>query len=120
MHELSIAQNIVDILKDSVPISEGQSLKNVKLRIGEHAGVVSESLQFCFSVINESTPLEGVVLEIESVPFVVQCEGCGRQSTNEFGILRCACCDGTNVKMISGNEMEITSVEVLDEEEMRR
>ncbi|HTP13579.1 MAG TPA: hydrogenase maturation nickel metallochaperone HypA, partial [Bacteroidota bacterium] len=68
MHELSIAQNIVDMVHQYAPTGNGETVKSVRLRVGEYSGVVADSLEFCFSAIVADTPLRGTTLEIERVP----------------------------------------------------
>ena len=51
MHELSIAQSIVEIVQQYVPNGETRPVKSVNLKVGEMAGVVPESLDFCFGAI---------------------------------------------------------------------
>ncbi len=117
MHELSIAQNIVEIIQEHVP-SNGLSLvKNVKMKIGNLAGVVPDSLEFCFDAITDQTPMRNAVLVVEHVPFVVECGRCGKASTSEVGIILCAECGSDETRIVSGNELLVTAIELLDREE---
>jgi len=118
MHELSIAQNIVEIIQEHVPISGLPLVKNVKLKIGELAGVVPDSLEFCFDVITEQTPMRNAVLVVEHVPFVIECRKCGRVSTNDVGTFLCLACGSDETRMVSGNELMVMAIEVLDEKDM--
>ncbi len=118
MHELSIAQNIIEIIGEHIPSEQRGQVKSIKLKLGEHAGVVPESLEFCFSSLIDGTSLRGAVLEIERVPFMVLCNSCGRSSLSESGILYCSVCDGTDVVLISGNELQISALELWDEEKV--
>ena len=117
MHELSIAQNIVEIIREHVPSNGLPLVKNVKLKIGELAGVVPDSLEFCFDAITEQTPMRNAVLVVEHIPFVVECRSCGRVSTNDIGTFLCAECGSDETRMVSGNELLVTAIEVLDEKE---
>jgi len=117
MHELSIAQNIVEIIQEHVPSDGLHLVKNVKLKIGELAGVVPDSLEFCFDAITEQTPMRNAILVVERVPFVVECRKCGRVSTNDVGTLLCAECGSDETRMVSGNELLVTAIELLDEKE---
>ncbi len=67
MHELSIAQNIVDIVQQHLPETRGGEVQSVKVRVGRLSGVIPESLEFCFSVIVGDTVLRGAELAIELV-----------------------------------------------------
>ena len=49
MHELGVAQEILDIVRRYVPDTEAARVRDVRVRVGELAGVVADSLEFCFS-----------------------------------------------------------------------
>jgi hydrogenase nickel incorporation protein HypA/HybF len=115
MHELAIAQNIVDIIKRNVSENELSNVDSIKLKIGEMAGVVTDSLEFGFQAITSGTELELAKLTIEKIPFVFKCNACGKESTNEYGITVCPECNGTDTNIISGLEMQIVEVELRDE-----
>ncbi len=112
MHELSIAQNIIEIVRQSVPQDELKEVTSIKLRIGEISGVVVDSLEFGFQAIISDTELEGTRLDIEKVPFVFKCNNCGTESTNDMGITVCPKCNSTDTKIISGLELNIIEVEL--------
>jgi hydrogenase nickel incorporation protein HypA/HybF len=114
MHELSIAQNIVDIITQHVPEPELPGVRTVRLRIGLVAGIVADSLEFSFGVITAGTPLAQAALAIESVPFTVHCNACGRESQNEQGVLRCSFCGSSDTTVVTGTEMQVTSIELED------
>jgi hydrogenase nickel incorporation protein HypA/HybF len=118
MHELSIAQNILEIAKEHLPGGASRRVKTIRIRVGESAGIVCDSLEFCFNTVIAGTEMQGSVLEIERVPFVVKCNSCGKTSTNESEIFLCSFCNGNDVTMISGNELLVVAVELIDEEEL--
>jgi hydrogenase nickel incorporation protein HypA/HybF len=118
MHELSIAQNILEIVRERLPAGVSCQVKSVRIRVGGSAGIVPDSLEFCFNAIITETPMQGAVLEIERVPFVVKCNSCSKTSTNESGIFLCSFCGGNDVTMISGNELQVTAIELFDEKEL--
>ena len=118
MHELSLAQNIFEIVGEHLPKEAFRQVKSVKLRVGEVAGVVPDSLEFCFNAIAAGTPLQGAVLEVERVPCVMKCNSCGNISSNESGIFLCSFCNGNDLKMISGNELQVTAIELFDEKDV--
>ena len=51
MHELGLANSILDLVQQYVPEARAPQLTRVHVRIGEFAGVLPESLSFCFSAI---------------------------------------------------------------------
>jgi Zn finger protein HypA/HybF involved in hydrogenase expression len=48
MHELGVAQSILDIVRQYVPEDQERAVRAVKIRIGEMAGIVADSLEFAF------------------------------------------------------------------------
>jgi hydrogenase nickel incorporation protein HypA/HybF len=119
MHELSIAQSIVDIVLQHLPKEEGMSVRSVRLTLGAMAGVVPESLEFCFGAITEGTPLQGAVLNIENVPLRALCNACGRDGEIEPTLFVCAQCGATSLEILSGREMQVRDIEVEEREGVR-
>ena len=112
MHELSIAENILEIAGESLASNRGQKLRSVKIRVGELAGVVPESLEFCFAAIAKGTAMEDAMLKIEKTPIIVHCLDCGRDSTIGNFIFKCPGCENSNVEVISGNELQVVEIEI--------
>lgn len=65
MHELSIAKNLLDILKEQADIHNIKKAAKVKLKVGQFTAVEPSSLRFCFQILSEKTVFEGAVLEID-------------------------------------------------------
>jgi len=65
MHEMGIASSVLEEAHKVLHRYPGQRLSKIGLRIGEFAGVDSESLRFCFEAIVKSDNLGPLTLEIE-------------------------------------------------------
>jgi hydrogenase nickel incorporation protein HypA/HybF len=115
MHELAIAQNIVEIVQESVPRAQIQSVKIVKLKIGKMAGVVTDSLEFCFSAIASGTELQAARLEIEKIPTAGRCKACASDFTIEEYAFACPTCGSINIELVSGTELEVSEIEISEE-----
>ncbi|MCP4684232.1 MAG: hydrogenase maturation nickel metallochaperone HypA [bacterium] len=114
MHELKIAESIVDSVSKEMERRGLKSLRAVGLRIGELTDIVPESLEFGFNAIVAATPMEGVRLEIERVPITGRCRDCGAEfAVRDFQFL-CPTCEGRGVTTVGGNELEICYLEVDD------
>jgi hydrogenase nickel incorporation protein HypA/HybF len=114
MHELSIAQGIVDIVNQYVPASDLSSVKTVRLKVGAVAGVVVDSLEFSFGVITAETPLAGASLAVDMIPFTVTCRQCGTESVNEHGVIVCSQCGSSDTRIVAGTEMQVAEIELED------
>lgn len=115
MHEMGIAEQLVQIALDAIPEDmENPRVETLNLRIGKLAAVVEHSLTFCFEIITKDTPLENAVLAIEDVPVRLQCKACGLEWEADTPVFACPGCEQGEVQMLSGREIEITSIELAD------
>lgn len=118
MHEMSIAQNLVEIVQEHVPEEELVNVRAIKLRVGELSGVVPDSLEFSFTVITAETPLREARLEIEHIPFAIHCNACGRDSSPTLGIVLCPSCGSGSTVVVSGTELQVSEIELTDSSEV--
>ena len=65
MHELGIAQSILDTVTEVVSRQGAGTPTCVGVRIGPLAAVDSQSLSFCFDVLAEDSQWKGLRLNIE-------------------------------------------------------
>ena len=116
MHEMGIAQQLVTIALDAIPDDiENPRVEKLNLRIGKLAAVVEHSLSFCLEVITKDTPLEGAELIIDEVPVCLRCESCKHEWQADTPAFGCPACKDGQVTMISGREIEISSIELVDD-----
>jgi hydrogenase nickel incorporation protein HypA/HybF len=113
MHELSIAASIVDAVIESASAYPGARVKEVRLRVGALASVIEDSLQFCWELASEGSPIAGARLDIQMLPVIVHCVGCGVDSELE-GVqsFRCPRCGEIAADLCQGRELEIESIEI--------
>lgn len=117
MHELSIAQNIVEIAEAAAIDAGATRVQAVHLRLGVLAGVVTSALLFSWELVTQDTLLEGASLEIEELPLMVFCQTC--QATVPLPttqLFRCPICDTPVSEIVQGRELEIKSLEIVDDE----
>jgi len=118
MHEMGIALRIVEIATASLPLDLGAArVTKVNLRVGKLAAVVPESLRFCFSVAIKDSPLEGAILAIEEIPVVARCKDCDARWTINEPVFVCKKCQSGSLEILSGRELDIESIEVVEEGE---
>jgi hydrogenase nickel incorporation protein HypA/HybF len=117
MHELSIAASIVETVSESAAAYPGARVIEVRLRVGALASVVEESLQFCWELASEGSPVAGAVLVINKLPVIVHCEVCDADSEID-GVqsFRCPQCGELAADLRQGRELEIESIELEDPE----
>ena len=112
MHELSIAQNIVEIVRQYVAADALTGVRSVRLRVGRLSGVVPDSLEFSFSAIVAGTPLESSRLDIEHVPTRCRCVACTKDFEASDFVFLCPVCGGADVEVISGSDLQVVDIEL--------
>jgi hydrogenase nickel incorporation protein HypA/HybF len=112
MHEMSIAQSLIDIIQEEMERHQATSLKSVRLNIGQLSAVVPDSLSFCFQVITSGTPLEGAELIMDMVPLTGACRSCGETFEIENYAFICPKCGSPEIDTVSGQDLSIVEMEV--------
>jgi len=68
MHELSLAEGVLQVIEDAARTEDFSRVTMVFLELGQHAAVERESLAFCFDVVAAGSIAEGACLDIVDVP----------------------------------------------------
>ncbi|MBW1730085.1 MAG: hydrogenase maturation nickel metallochaperone HypA [Deltaproteobacteria bacterium] len=112
MHEMSIAQSLLEIIRDEMKKHDAKVLRSVRLHIGKLTAIVPESLSFCFEIMTTGTDLEGAKLIMEIIPLVGHCEACHREFEIQDYAFTCPHCGSPDIKTISGEDLSIVEMEV--------
>ena len=112
MHEFSVAQSLVEIVRD-VAAKEGMNpVQIVHLRVGRLSCIDPEALAMAYQLVTEKTPLEASRLDIKRVAPRAVCRDCG----HEFGFPEdftacCPQCGGVHIDLLQGRELTVDSIE---------
>lgn len=109
MHEVGIAQNVVEVALRHAAAHGARQVHRLRLRVGEMAGVCADSLLFAWDVVARGTPAEGAALEVETVPAHWFCARCGAE-VDAGG--ECPDCPGAGIRIQGGDELDLVSLEV--------
>jgi hydrogenase nickel incorporation protein HypA/HybF len=113
MHELSIAQSVIDAVEKRASEWNAARVKSVRLRIGEATGVVTDSLSFCFEMLASLDPrLAGARLQVEIVPHRARCRRCGIDFAVMNFVALCPGCEELSGEIVSGGELQILDMEI--------
>jgi hydrogenase nickel incorporation protein HypA/HybF len=114
MHELGIANSVLDAARAEARLRPSMRLTKIVVRVGDLAGVDPDALSFCFGALVKETDFEPVVLEIERRPQRHHCPRCA----SEFIVRRydtvCPTCGETMTTFSGGNELELAYLEMED------
>jgi hydrogenase nickel incorporation protein HypA/HybF len=116
MHELALAQEIVAMVARHIPPAQASRVRAVHVRIGELAGVVPESLEFCFSAVVAGTVWESADLVMTRVPAAACCRDCAATFPTQAPGAGCPACGSRFVRMTHGQELHVDAVELADDD----
>lgn len=113
MHELSIAQSIVEAVDAQASERNARSVRYVRLKVGDASGVVADSLTFCFEMLANDYPLlAGAKLLIDRVPHRARCRYCATDFTVQNFVAQCPACQEWSDEIISGTELQVVEMEI--------
>lgn len=113
MHEMSIAQSIVDIALEEARKANAQSIKRIGVQVGALSCVDTHALDFGFRAVAVGTTAEDANLEIETVPATAFCFSC--EATVELKHKGAACpnCSSRKLVVTQGEDLRVKDLEVI-------
>jgi hydrogenase nickel incorporation protein HypA/HybF len=107
MHEMSLAEGILQIIEDTAAKQGFKRVTEVRLEIGALSGVEPDALTFCLEVVLRGGIANGARVELERLPGQGFCMACGEAV--EIAALYDACpkCGGYQVQATGGTEMRV-------------
>ena len=112
MHELALAQSILDAVRRELEAYPGATPVRVGVKVGALAAVDVDALQFGFKVAVRGTKWSRLRLDAELIPAEAHCLACGHRTRAEFTVLDCERCGSSQTVMHGSDELDLTSLEV--------
>ena len=114
MHELSIAQEIISIVKSSVQPEELSRVSRVEIKVGKMQNVLVESLVFCFAGIKELDNLNNAELVVKEITSAIRCKECSAETEIEGIRFACVACGSASTELIRGTELQVSFIDIDD------
>lgn len=112
MHELSIAESLLDQVREAARTAAMAQVLSVTIRVGELSGLLKEPLQTGWEVVTTGTELAQAALRIEWVPVTAHCQRCQRVVTiKKCWQMVCPDCQQFCPEAITGRELELFQLE---------
>ena len=113
MHELSLAEAMLDIIKEQAEQEGFNNVTKVVLEIGALSHVEADAMAFCFDAVVDGSIAKHAVLEIHRTPAKAQCPKC--QHINSIQNLYDACtqCGSFGLHVLEGDQLCIRHLEVM-------
>ena len=112
MHELSIAQALVEQIEGIVREQGANSVTSFRLRIGPLSGIVPDLLANAFPLAAAGSRAEHARMDVVESPVRVRCQTCGEETEASLNRLVCGACGDWHTQLVSGDELILESVEL--------
>ena len=113
MHELSLLENVREILEDHAVSQNFSNVTKVTLEIGKLSCVEPDALRFGFDVVMKDSLAENAELIISELNGLGLCQQCQKQIKMETLYDPCVYCGSPFVTVIQGTEMKIKDLIVI-------
>ena len=112
MHEMGLIGGVLKIVEEEANKNKVKKVLSIKIEMGEYSGVVENILREYFEIAAKGTVCEGAKLDLDKKPAIMECKECGWQGEVEHLNIVCGKCGSENLKMISGRQFKVESLEV--------
>lgn len=113
MHEMSLAEGMLQIVEESARHNAARAVKAVWLEIGALSQVELQSLRFCFDAVTRGTLADGARLELVTTPGGAWCMPCGaRVAIDRLGDA-CPVCGSYQLQVVQGADMRVMEIEIV-------
>jgi hydrogenase nickel incorporation protein HypA/HybF len=112
MHELSIAQSIIDIAQKEMEKAKAVRIREIELEIGQLSGIDYKSLQFALEMSVKNSPMEHAKIIIYKPKGKAICLTCRTSFPCQTYIIECPECKSFRCEIAQGKELRVKSISV--------
>lgn len=112
MHELSVCQALIEQVEAVAREQNAIQVLLIRLGIGPLSGVEPQLLEQAFYIARAGSIAADAELQMTSLPIRVNCTSCGAVSEAQPARLVCAACGNWQTTLVSGDELQLTQVEL--------
>lgn len=112
MHELSLAQGMVELIEEQAKKDAFTKVRRVHVLVGALSHVMPEALAFGFVSAAKGTLAEGAELVLARPPGTAKCMACSKDVTIEHRGDPCPACGSFQLLVTGGDELRVTDLDV--------
>jgi hydrogenase nickel incorporation protein HypA/HybF len=112
MHELAVTESLLETASDYATKNGAKRVLILNLVIGDLSGIIDDSVQFYWDMISVDTICAGSMLKINKQPARFLCHSCQKEFTMDGELTPCPHCGSIDIKVISGDEFTLQSIEI--------
>ncbi|MGE5336350.1 MAG: hydrogenase maturation nickel metallochaperone HypA [Gemmatimonadota bacterium] len=113
MHEMSLAEGVLDVIEDAAQAQGFSRVTAVWLEIGRLAAVEPDALRFSFDAVKRGTIADRARIEIVDVPGQAWCMKCGDTVAIDERGAACPACGSYQLQVSGGEDLRVKELEVV-------
>lgn len=113
MHEMSLCENVLQIIEQQATVQKFKKVTKVWLEIGELSGVEIDAMRFCFDAVMQSSIAAKANLEIINIEGQAWCQQCRQNVAIQQRYDECPKCGNVPLQVNNGEQMRIKELEVI-------
>lgn len=110
MHELSLAQEVVDLVSREAEKNQVTMVSEVLIEIGDLSGIEADAFEMALELISKETILEKAVRQIIRIPGIGKCISCDIEFEMEHMLSTCPECNRYPSEIMGGREFRVVSI----------
>ena len=117
MHELSMAQGIINAVLETAEANDVTEVNEVTIEVGRLAMINPEQLEFILGVLIENTIIEDAKINFEEIPAEITCLDCSfhgdavlDDSDHYAPLVKCPKCDSMSVDILNGKDIVVKNI----------
>ena len=112
MHELSVTENILEIVLNHAEKADAARVSDLYLVLGQLSSILDDSVQFYWDMLAEGTKAEGAVLHFRRLPVKIVCKVCKQTYTPKSDSMACPACASEQIQIIQGEEFYLEAIDI--------
>ncbi|BAS48642.1 hydrogenase nickel incorporation protein HypA [Aggregatibacter actinomycetemcomitans NUM4039] len=112
MHELSLCQNIIEIVEQQCQQHNVNKVTDLWLEVGALSCIEPGALEFGFEMASKGTPAENCKLHLIPIPAKAWCWDCKTFVEIQANNSTCPNCGNVHLQRQSGDELRIKEISV--------
>ena len=112
MHELAVTEQILNLALRHARDANARQVTDLHLQIGALSSIIDDSVQFYWDIISQGSLCQGANLHFQRTPATLHCHECNKDYTLGDELTACPTCGGIQVKILSGQEFQLTSIDI--------
>lgn len=113
MHEMALAEGILQIVEDTARANAASRVRSVLLEIGALSHVEPSALRFCLDAVTRGTVAEGARIDVLATAGRAWCLPCGESVVLARLGDACPRCGSYQLQVTQGEEMKVKEIEVV-------